>query len=243
MKIVVLIIVFLVVECGSILAQGGNYNSIPLIGQEAPAFVAQSTKGVLHFPADFGHDWKILFSHPADFTPVCTSEIVQLAMMQKDFEALHVKLAVLSTDELVLHQSWVRSMDEMIGVNAPSVKIEFPLIDDSNDSISWKYGMISPFVDSKKTVRGVFIIDPDNKIQAVFFYPKSIGRNLDELKRTVIALQTTHEYSVLTPVNWKPGNDVLLPYPYPYNYYDTISEKGDSFYNLTWYMLYKKLVK
>ena len=241
MNIKVLISILLLAFGGMTFAQEQNFSSIPVIGEDAPAFSAESTNGTINFPGDFGHSWKILFSHPADFTPVCTSEILELALMQQDFKDLDVKLVVISTDELVLHQSWVKSMNEMIYKDDKPIKIEFPLIDDSKENISRKYGMISPFVDSRKTIRGVFIIDPQNKIQAIFFYPKNVGRNLEEIKRTVIALQTSQNQSVLIPVNWKPGEDVLLPYPYPYNYYDTIKEKETGYYNLSWYMLFKKI--
>lgn len=243
MKRLYLIVLLIIVIGETSFAQDTKSQSMPLIGEDAPSFTAETTQGTLHFPGDFGKKWKILFSHPADFTPVCTSEILELALMNKDFEKLDVKLAVISTDELSLHQSWVKSMDDLIQVNNSDIKIGFPLIDDSKEIISKKYGMISPFVDSKHTVRGVFIIDPQNKIQAIFFYPKFIGRNLEEIKRTVIALQTAQSHSVLTPVNWKPGDDVLLPYPYPYNYYDTIKGKNEGYYNLNWYMLFKKMDK
>jgi peroxiredoxin 2/4 len=243
MKLIVVLLILWPALARTTSAQEPNVHSIPLIGQDAPAFIAQSTNGTIHFPSDFGNSWKILFSHPADFTPVCTSEILELALMQKDFSDLNVKIAVISTDELVLHKSWKKSMDEMISLNHGSCKIEFPLIDDDKGDISRNYGMITPFVDPKRTVRGVFIIDPQNKIQAIFFYPKNVGRNLEEIKRTVIALQTSYTHTVLTPVNWKPGDDVLIPYPYPYNYYDTIKGKDAGYYNLSWYMLFKKLDK
>lgn len=223
--------------------QTGSNSRIPLIGEDAPAFTAQSTKGTLHFPADFGSNWKILFSHPADFTPVCTSEILELALMQQQFEALGAKIAVLSTDDISLHRSWERSMNELISKENPSVSLDFPLIDDNSTEISRKYGMLSPVADLRHTVRGVFIIDPDNKIQSILFYPNNVGRNLDEVKRALIALQTARQHAVLTPVNWKPGDDVLLPYPYPYNYYDSVGSGKQNYYNLSWYMLFKKMPK
>jgi peroxiredoxin 2/4 len=243
MKRNVLVLILLQLSGGMTFSQKMETHPLPLIGEEAPSFIAESTKGTIHFPGDYGKSWKILFSHPADFTPVCTSEILELAIMQKDFNDLDTKIVVLSTDELVLHTSWVKSMDELISRENKNIKIDFPLIDDSKEEISKRYGMITPSVDPKRTVRGVFIIDPQNKIQAYFFYPKNVGRNLEEIKRTVIALQTAQNHTVLTPVNWKPGDDVLLPYPYPYNYYDTINEKENGYYNLSWYMLFKKLKK
>jgi len=221
-------------------SQNNTFNWIPLIGEDAPAFTAQTTNGILHFPADLGLKWKILLSHPADFTPVCTSEIMKLAIMQQEFKALNVELAVISTDELSLHQSWVKSMDGMIYNESAPVKIDFPLIDDSKLEISKKYGMISPSADAGRTVRAVFIIDPQNKVAAIFYYPHNVGRNLEEIKRTVVALQTAQKHPVLLPVDWKPGDDVLLPYPYPYTCYDSIQRADAGFHNISWYMMYKK---
>lgn len=221
--------------------QDKTESRIPLIGEEAPAFTAQSTKGVIHFPSDYGKKWKILFSHPADFTPVCTSEILELALMAKQFRELGTELAVLSTDDISLHKSWERSMNELIRAEDPAVSLDFPLIDDSSTGISRLYGMLSPTIDMRHTVRGVFIIGPDNKIETILFYPSNVGRNLEEIKRTLIALQTAKNHAVLTPVNWKPGDDVLLPYPYPYNYYDSVNSSSEGYRNLSWYMLFKKL--
>jgi peroxiredoxin (alkyl hydroperoxide reductase subunit C) len=221
--------------------QANTVSRIPLIGEDAPAFTAQTTKGVLHFPSDYGKKWKILLSHPADFTPVCTSEILELALVQQQFKDLNAELAVLSTDDISLHKSWEQSMNELLRSENQSARLDFPLIDDSNTEISRKYGMLSPSIDMRHTVRGVFIIDPDNKIESVLFYPSNVGRNLEELQRTLVALQTAKEHAVLTPVNWKPGDDVLLPYPYPYNYYDSIKNGNESYRNLSWYMLFKKM--
>jgi len=226
----------------------GNYaqvpvvnHTIPLIGEDIPAFKAETTQGVLNFPSDFGKSWKILFSHPADFTPFCTSEILQLALMQKEFNDLDVRFAILSTDPLDLHLSWERSMNDLLEKSHSGVRIEFPLIDDHDQTISNKYGMISPSVDSRRTVRGVFIISPDNKVAAICFYPNNVGRNMEEIKRTVIALQVAKDRNVITPVNWEKGDDVLVPYPYPPEAYDKMKTKEGSYRNLTWYMLFKKL--
>jgi len=216
-------------------------SGIPHIGEDASSFRAETTKGLLNFPADYGKSWKVLFSHPGDFTPVCTSEILELALMQNEFLALDVKLAILSTDALELHKSWERSMNDLLDKNQPGLLIDFPLIDDHEQTISNKYGMISSKVDSRRTVRGVFIIGPDNKVEATFFYPNTIGRNLEELKRTVIALQTVKKHNVNTPVNWQKGDEVLVPYPYPPDAHEKIRENEGSYRNLTWYMLFKRL--
>ena len=224
-------------------SQSNGNSRIPLIGEDAPAFTAQSTQWIINFPSDFGLKWKILLSHPADFTPVCTSEIMELALMQQDFANLNVQLAIVSTDDISLHESWVKSMDGMLYNGKGPAKINFPLFDDSKFDISMKYGMITPSVDSRKTVRAVFIINPDNKIAAIFYYQKNVGRNMEEIKRTVIALQTAQKNTVLTPVNWKPGDDVLLPYPYPYTCYDSIQRADAGLHNISWYMMYKKADK
>jgi len=193
-------------------AQKDTLTRIPLIGEDAPAFTAETTNGILNFPSDFGKKWKILFSHPADFTPVCSSEILELAYMQNDFDQLGAKLVIVSTDQLARHFAWKKALEDVSLNDRQPVKIKFPLIDDNNRMVSKSYGMISPKVNATKAVRGVFIIDPDNKIASVNFYPMSVGRNIDEIKRTLIALQTTQKQQVLMPANWKPGDDVMLPY-------------------------------
>jgi len=237
-KIALIAVLFL--STGQLWSQNRVKSRIPLLGEKAPAFTAQTTKGTINFPGDFGSKWKILFSHPADFTPVCTSELMELAQMQQDFKNLNVELAVISTDSLSNHLMWVKSMEEMLNQENKPIKIDFPLIDDSKLNIGWKYGMLTRSAESFKAVRGVFIIDPQNKIRAITFYPTNVGRNLEEIKRTVIALQTAVANSVMTPVNWKPGEDVLLPYPHSYSYYDPAKIKETGLYDLSWYMLYKK---
>jgi peroxiredoxin 2/4 len=238
-KIVLVAIFFFAIT--QLWSQGWRRSRIPLIGENAPSFTAQSTNGTISFPGDFGNKWKILFSHPADFTPVCTSEIIELAQMQQTFKDLNVELAVVSTDPLFEHQSWVKSMEEIMEKGNKPVKINFPIIDDSQKIIGWKYGMLTSSHESFKAVRGVFIIDPKNKVRAVYFYPNTVGRNLAEIERTVIALQLTEKNTVLTPVNWKPGEDVLLPYPMSVDYYDPMKAKDPSLYDISWYMFYKKL--
>jgi len=235
-KIILFAALFLAVT--QIWSQEQKNSRIPLLGEEAPAFTAESTNGTIEFPADYGNKWKIICSHPADFTPVCTSELMELALMQQDFKDLNVALLVVSTDELERHKGWKKAMEDMIAndKNNEPVKIKFPLVDDSKMNISWQYGMVNPTVDSRQAVRGVFIIDPQNKIQSISFYPTNVGRNLDEVKRTVIALQTAQKNTVLTPVNWQPGKDVLLPYPKSVDYYNTNKD-------IAGYMIYSKLEK
>jgi peroxiredoxin (alkyl hydroperoxide reductase subunit C) len=186
----------------------------PQIGDNAPSFTAKSTNGNLVFPNDFGTNWKILFSHPKDFTPVCSTEIIQLAAMQDEFEKLGVRIAVISTDSIKQHYSWKKALEEISYKGRRPVKIHFPIIADENYAISVKYGMIHEKYNTSMDVRGVFIINPENKICAIFFYPTNIGRNMEEIKRTVTALQVAGQNCVL-PVNWKPGEDVMVPH-FPY---------------------------
>jgi peroxiredoxin (alkyl hydroperoxide reductase subunit C) len=187
-------------------------SSIPLIGSDAPSFKAQTTNGMINFPEDYTGKWKILFSHPRDFTPVCSSEILELAQMQGDFDKLGVKLVVLSTDTLYQHNIWKKTLDTLKYKNRKPQLINFPLVDDNSKYISKLYGMLHSPVSTTRDVRGVFIIDKKDKIRAIFFYPSEVGRNFDEIKRTVIALQTSDKEQVLTPANWKPGEDVLVPF-------------------------------
>lgn len=215
---------------------------IPLIGESAPSFTAESTNGTINFPTDFGRYWKILFSHPQDFTPVCTTEIIELANLQGEFDKLGIKLLVVSTDALDTHVQWKKSMESLNLNNSGSVKIKFPLVDDENLVISKQYGMIHPSSNTTKSVRGVFIIDPDDIIQAIYFYPKSVGRSTDELLRMVTALQTTSNGKVLTPVNWKAGNDLLVPIP-PKTDKSGQAVVPDGFYSPVWYLWFKKAIE
>jgi peroxiredoxin 2/4 len=212
MRKIIVLLAMLFIPFSQMLAQKDTISRIPLIGEDAPSFVAETTNGTLNFPSDFGNKWKILFSHPADFTPVCSSEILELAAMQNDFDKLGVKLAVVSTDQLDRHNSWKKTLEDISFKGREPMKIKFPFIDDNSRTISREYGMISPRVNATKAVRGVFIINPENKIELIQFYPMNLGRNMDEIKRTVIALQTAHSGQVLMPANWNPGDDVLLPY-------------------------------
>jgi len=208
---------------------------IPLIGEDAPSFSAPSTNGTLNFPTDYGSNWKILFSHPKDFTPICSSELLEIAQMQDDLDKLNVNMVVLSADPLSEHYSWKSTLDTLRYKDRAPVPISFALVDDDNMSISKKYGMMHTSTSSERDIRGVFIIDPKNKVRAVFFYPMEIGRNLDEIERTVIALQMHDKNQVLTPANWNPGDDVFLPYE------DANSKTDPNVYKISWFMLAKKM--
>jgi peroxiredoxin (alkyl hydroperoxide reductase subunit C) len=210
---------------GFVAAQDKNQTQIPLIGSDALKFSAETTTGTLNFPADFGRSWKILFSHPKDFTPVCTTEILELARLQKRMSALGIRVAVISTDTKERHLMWKKSMEEILKAENSASSIDFPLIDDSNATISKLYGMLHKPVSTTKDVRGVFVFNPDNKVEATFFYPISIGRNMEEIIRTVEALQTSYATSLLTPVNWVPGDDLLVPH-FPYTEKELANNPG-----------------
>lgn len=236
--IIAILLFFAVIQVWS---QGKYTTRIPLIGEDAPSFTAESTNGQITFPDNFGTKWKILFSHPADFTPVCSSEILELAQMQNDFDDLDVKIAVLSTDTLYKHISWKKSLETLKYKGKDPVKINFPLIDDNTWFASKKYGMLHSPTSTTKDVRGVFIIDPKNKVRAICFYPMEIGRNMDEIRRTIIALQTADKQKVLTPANWKPGDDVLIPYVKTGKEAGSMANSNDQdVYQVSWYMLFKK---
>jgi peroxiredoxin (alkyl hydroperoxide reductase subunit C) len=210
-------------------------SKIPLLGQQAPAFTGESTHGTINFPDDFGKDWKIIFSHPQDFTPVCTSELLELASMQDDFKNLGVEIVVVSTDMLYIHHAWVEAMENIKLDGREQVKIDFPLVEDHNKAIAEQYGMLQDHTNSTRYVRGVYIVDPANTVRFIQFYPVEIGRNMDEIKRAIIALQTAEENDVVIPANWKPGDDVLL---YHYQQQDL---KDPSVKEVDWFLIYKKL--
>jgi peroxiredoxin (alkyl hydroperoxide reductase subunit C) len=212
---------------------------IPLIGEIAPSFTAESTTGVLNFPGDFGRNWKILFSHPQDFTPVCSSEILELANLQGEFDKLGTKLVVISADPVETHLQWKKALENLEFKGRTPVKIKFPLVDDEKLTVSKMYGMVHSASNTTKDVRGVFIINPDNIVQAIYFYPTNIGRNTDELLRTLTALQTAAKNSVLIPANWKAGDDVLIPYIPKAN--EKADETSSGISKVAWFMTYKKL--
>jgi peroxiredoxin 2/4 len=243
MKKLVISLILIVIFTGRLLAQETTDARIPLLGEMTPEFTAQSTEGKLHFPNDYAMKWKILFSHPADFTPVCSSEILQLASMQEEFNKLNTKIVVLSTDGLSSHIAWVKSLEQISYPGKDPVKINFPLVPDADFKISRKYGMLHSYTSNTKDIRGVFIINPNDRICAVFFYPENIGRNMDEIKRTLIALQTSEKYDVLTPVNWNPGGDVMLKNPSTASDVQHNLQKAElsGYTQFPWYMTFIKL--
>jgi peroxiredoxin (alkyl hydroperoxide reductase subunit C) len=216
--------------------------TIPMLGVTAPSFIAETTNGKINFPKDFGNSWKILFSHPKDFTPVCTSEIMGLAKMQDQFDKLGVKIAIISVDDLTSHLAWKKYMEDLLlSGTGDTIKIKFPLIADNNVKVSNYYGMLHAWDNQTRDVRGVFIIDPENKIQSISFYPNTVGRNLEEIKRTIVALQLSEKEQVMTPANWKYGDDVLMQ-NIPYQESDLINNPDlkDKYYLVGINMWYRK---
>jgi len=189
-----------------------SFVSMPRIGDPAPEFKAVTTQGEINFPSDYSGQWVILFSHPADFTPVCTSEFMTFAHMEKQFEEANCKLVGLSVDGLYSHIAWLRTIKEKIEYKGmKNIEVTFPLIEDIKMDVARKYGMIQPNEDSTKAVRAVFFVDPKGIIRTIIYYPLSLGRNFDELYRVLIALQTADAFSVATPADWRPGDDVIVP--------------------------------
>ncbi len=188
------------------------YKPMPRIGDLAPSFKAVTTQGEINFPGDFKGKWKILFSHPADFTPVCTSEFMTFASMAKEFEALNTQLVGLSVDGLYSHIAWLRTIKEKINWKGmKDVEVKFPLIVDIKTDVASLYGMIHPGDNETAAVRAVFFIDPQDRIRTIMYYPIVLGRNFDEIKRVIIALQAADKFGVAMPADWRPGDDVIVP--------------------------------
>jgi peroxiredoxin 2/4 len=185
---------------------------MPRIGDKAPEFTAVTTQGPINFPQDYAGQWVILFSHPADFTPVCTSEFMTFASMEEKFAKVNTKLVGLSVDGLYSHIAWLRTIKEKIEFKGmKNVEVRFPLIEDITMEVATKYGMMMPGESSTKAVRAVFFIDPAGVIRTIIYYPLSLGRNFDELYRVVVALQTADAFGVATPADWRPGDAVIVP--------------------------------
>jgi len=186
--------------------------AMPRIGDSAPEFKAVTTQGEINFPSDYKGKWAILFSHPADFTPVCTSEFMTFASLEAKFEEANCKLVGLSVDGLFSHIAWLRTIKEKIEYKGmKDVEVKFPLIEDITMEVAKKYGMMMPGESSTKAVRAVFFVDPKGIIRAIIYYPLSLGRNFDELYRALIAMQTADAFSIATPADWRPGDDVIVP--------------------------------
>jgi peroxiredoxin 2/4 len=237
----ILIVVFFIFSYNT-WAQTESYLAGPLTSGKAPSFSATSTMGLINFPADYFGKWKILFSHPSAFTPVCTSEIIALAQKQEEFKKLKTQLVVFSTDGLNSHMEWVKSIESIEYDGFTPVTIDFPLVSDTEFTISKRYGLLQGGKDATLNIRGVVFIDPDDKIRAFFHYPNSIGRNVDEIIRTLIALQTQDRYNVLTPADWQPGEEVLIESPGSREEAEKLErKKRGNLRKVTWYMWYRRL--
>ena len=175
------------------------------LGDTAPDFSAKTQNGTINFHEYLGDSWGILFSHPADYTPVCTTELGQVSKLEKEFAKRNVKVVALSVDGSESHNGWISDINETQGTN-----VQFPIVADEDRKVSELYDMIHPNSDSKLTIRSVFIVGPDKKIKLTLTYPASTGRNFDEILRVIDSLQLTAYHSVATPVNWKHGDDVVI---------------------------------
>ncbi len=175
------------------------------LGDTAPDFTAQTTDGEINFHEWMGDSWAVLFSHPKDYTPVCTTELGMAAKLKPEFDKRNTKIIGLSVDPLDSHEGWSKDIEETQGA-----KVNFPMIADSDRKVSDLYDMIHPNASDTFTVRSVFVIDPNKKVKLTLTYPASTGRNFDELLRVIDSLQLTADYSVATPANWKDGDDCII---------------------------------
>ena len=175
------------------------------LGDEAPNFTAETTQGTINFHDYLGDGWGVLFSHPKDFTPVCTTELGMVAKLKPEFDKRNVKVIGLSVDPVESHHRWESDIAETQGT-----AVNFPMIGDADRKVSDLYGMIHPNANDTMTVRSVFVVGPDKKVKLTITYPASTGRNFDEVLRVIDSMQLTSKYSVATPVNWKDGDDVII---------------------------------
>lgn len=214
---------------------------MPLIGDDAPAFTAVTTQGNINFPEDYKGKWVILFSHPADFTPVCTTEFMTFGAMLEEFKAINVELLGISVDSLYSHIAWLRKIQELEWGKYKNINVTFPLIEDIKMDVAKKFGMIQPGASTTQAVRAVFVIDPEAKVRAILYYPLSTGRNFAEIKRLVVALQKSDRDLCATPADWQEGDDVIIP---PASSCGIAKERMDDStegqYCLDWFLCFKK---
>lgn len=214
---------------------------MPLIGEDAPAFKAITTQGEINFPEDYKGKWVILFSHPADFTPVCTTEFMTFASMIDEFKAINTELVGLSVDSLYAHIAWLRRIQELEWKDMKHVNVTFPLIEDIRMEVANKYGMIQPNASNTQAVRAVFVIDPNGKIRTILYYPLSTGRNFDEIKRIILALQKADSDHCATPADWCPGDDVIVPTAGSCGTArERMENQSEDQYCLDWFLCFKK---
>lgn len=216
---------------------------MPLIGERAAPFKAETTKGPVNFPFDYAGKWVVFFSHPGDFEPVCTSEFMIFQTMQQQFKDMNTELLGLSVDSIDSHLEWIQSIYQIEWNGLKDININFPIIADPTMEISNKYGMIHRGETNTRTIRTLFVIDPDARIRAILYYGHKTGRNLEEVRRVIQALQITDLEDVSTPANWRLGDDVILRQP------QTVKEllelqqletDDPNVYCVAWYMCFKK---
>ena len=220
----------------------GQADRLPLIGEKAPAFTADSTQGPVHFPDDYKGKWVVFFSHPADFTPVCTTEFMAFAAAADDFKKLNAELLGLSIDSIFSHIAWLRTIKERIEYKGmKGVEVTFPVISDLTMEVAKTFGLLQPSASTTQAVRAVFLIDPKAVVRAILYYPLSNGRNVDEIKRLLIAMQTSDEYKVATPANWRVGDDVIIPPPGSCgSAAERVEKAGAEYRCLDWFLCLKK---
>lgn len=210
-----------------------NNSVFPRLNEPAPEFEAVTTQGTVRL-SDYRDSWVILFSHPADFTPVCTTEFMAFAEIYPDLQERGVELLGLSIDSVYSHIAWLRNIEEKTGVHIP-----FPVIADLNKEVASKYGMVQEGASKTEAVRAVFIIDPKGILRAMIYYPLTTGRNMQEILRLIDGLQTSDKYQVATPANWQPGDKVVLPAP---NTIELVEQRLESGFEITdWYLAKKTL--
>ncbi len=218
-----------------------NCSRMPLIGDMAPSFHAVTTQGEIDFPADYQGSWVILFSHPGDFTPVCTTEFMTFASMMNEFKELNTELVGLSIDSLYSHIAWLRKIKELVWKDIKHVEVTFPLIADISMDIAKRYGMLHPGSSQVATVRAVYIIDPVGMIRTILYYPASTGRNMQEMKRIIIALQKADSEKIATPANWLPCDDVILPPPGTCGAaMERVAQVSENQYCLDWFLCFRQ---
>mgnify|MGYP001495068473 FL=1 len=211
----------------------GEFNTMPILGEPAPDFEALTTHGMVKL-SDFTGKWLVLFSHPADFTPVCTTEFIAFSKIAEDLKSLNVQLMGLSIDSVHSHLAWIRNVKEKMGVDIP-----FPIIADLDMKVAKKYGMIHPGQSSTAAIRAVFFIDDKGILRAMIYYPLTAGRFMPEIVRLIKSLQTTDKYGVATPANWQPGEKVVVPAPKNKEEMDRRLSEG--YECKDWYLCFKSI--
>ena len=215
--------------------------SLPRIGEKAPSFKAKTTQGEINFPEDFAGKWVVLFSHPADFTPVCTTEFMTFASMSDEFQKINTELVGLSIDGIASHIAWLRKIRELKWNNLENIEVKFPLIEDIKMEVAKLYGMLHEKDSDTNAVRAVFIINPEGIIKTIMYYPSSTGRNIDEIIRVIKSLQKSAAEGIATPANWREGEDVVLPPPGSCGVAkDRVEANEDDMYCLDWFLCFKK---